>query len=227
MLTVFDPLCNGLRDPYGVAGEVLFTWRLGSDRIGAQQASYHVVIVSLTTGDIVWDSGVVESGDNWVRYGGASQDKGETCSWFVTVVDDTGMVAHSVPAAFVWGMPGDEASSDLGPQRLGFVWTSDQELNASIEENASLGLDDPLWTRELGVSVATDFVRVAPPTASRFSFMRGSLLLSRGLLLVFWERTDAGMRLAVSLPPGMTGELCLDTCRREVTSGQHELTCPC
>lgn len=223
MFTVFDPLCDGLRDPRGVVGNVCLSWRLGSDRVGTHQMSYRVVVVSMTTGDVVWDTGVVSSGDNWAHYKGATQDKGETCSWFVTVTDDNRNVAHSVPAAFVWGAPGDTATSDLGSQRKGCIWTSDEDLNVSLEDLDGCDIDDPLWVHDLGVSISGDEIRIAPRDSNRFSFIQGSLLVSRGLLIVRMERSEKGLRLEASLPPGMWGELCLGDERRLVESGRHVL----
>lgn len=226
MFTVFDPLCNGLRDPRNVSGEVRLSWRVGSDRAGARQTTYRVVVVSLVSGDVAWDSGEVRSRDCSVRYGGAPQESGTYCSWFVTVTDDDGCEAISAPAAFCWGSAGDAAYSELGDMCQGLVWTSSDSLNASLEQRGSLRPDDDIWRNLLGIERADgdpDVLRIAPDVSQGLTFVQGSLLVERGLLVVRWECADAGVRLEVSLPPGMEGELVLPRNRARVSSGRHAI----
>lgn len=221
MLTVFDSLCNDLREPTGVWGGVRLSWRLGSDRVGAYQTTYRVVVVSLSSGDVVWDTGKVASSANEVAFAGEPGEAGDIYSWFVTVTDDAGNKAYGVPSAFVWGAPGDVPVSEQGPQRRGFVWSSDEQLNEALEEQDVAELTDPVWVDDLGVVVEGDFVRVCPRVPPRFAFLQGSVLISRGLLVVRCERVEAGVRLEASLPPNMTGELVLAGQRHRVASGKH------
>lgn len=221
MLTVFDSLCNDLREPQGVWGRVRLSWRLGSDRVDAFQKTYRVVVVSLSSGEVVWDTGKVASSANAVAFDGKPGGAGDIYSWFVTVTDDAGNKAYGVPSAFVWGSPGDVLTSEYGPQRKGFVWSSDEQFNEELEEQDEADLTDPLWADDLGVVVEGDFVRVCPRVPPRFEFLQGSVLISRGLMIVRCERVKTGVRLAASLPPGMTGELVLADQRRRVASGKH------
>lgn len=225
MLSVFDLLCNGLRDPRAVVGEARLSWRLGSDRQGARQASFRVMALSLDDGEVLWDSGETVSEEPSCVYGGRALHPGEVCSWFVSITDDAGNQVQSLPAVFWGGDAGDVAFSDAGPQRLGFVWTSDDALSDQLDEQAS-DATSPAWRGLLGVSlldVRGRRLRIAPTCSEDLLFAQGSLLLAQGLLVVRWERVDEGLRLEASLPPGVTGELCLGAECRLVGSGRHAL----
>lgn len=74
-----------------------------SDRSGAQQAAYRIVV----TGDKRWDSGrVVSSQTTDVIYGGQPLDPEDRCTWSVEVEDDAGASVRSAPARFE-RMPAD------------------------------------------------------------------------------------------------------------------------
>ncbi len=224
MLTVFDLLCNGLRDPHGVTGDVRLSWRLGSTKNGANQASYRVVVVSLASGDVAWDSGNVAGDACEVCYCGPAGNAGEAFSWFVTVFDDVGQRTQSIPSAFVWGCEADEPRSEMGLQRLGCIWTSDEQETARFEYLDACDLHSELWTDLLGVSCAglhARYVRVEPRFASHLRFAQGSVLLDRGLMVVRWERNESRLRLEVSLPPGVEGEMRVGSRRQTVMSGRH------
>lgn len=137
MFSVYDPTCNRLRDPQGVREPLTFRWRLGSDRPQARMVARRVYVTSLEDGECRWDSGKVPSDVCEVRYAGDPLAPGETCVWFVTVEDEEGTEYHSVPAAFVMATEGEGVQmSKLGPQRIGFVWTSDDVLNEVLEDEA-------------------------------------------------------------------------------------------
>ncbi len=225
MLTVYDPLCDGLRDPCGITGEPVLSWRLGCDCPGARQASCHVVVTSLTNGECAWDSGEVCTANSFVTYAGRGLCVGETCTWFVTVTDDDGQVAYGVPSSFVVGRAGDVAQSPYGPQRLGCAWTSSERLDWQLEQTGDdVQLDGTFWRDLLGVHVEGALVEVRPHVPSELSFAQGCLLLGRGLLVVRVENDGDATRLGVSLPPGMVGVLALGDERREVVSGRHSIT---
>ncbi len=226
MFTVYGLLCNGLREPLDVNGRVWLTWRLGSDRNGARQRSYRVMVVSMTTGDVVWDTGDVARESCFVDYAGEVGSAGEMFSWFVTAVDDEGNEAYSVPAAFVWGDSDSVATSELGQEHLGFIWTSNEDVNESLAVRDVSSLDDFWWHTVLGVRMVDEdglSVSVEPCLPREHSFVQGSLLLLNGLLLVRCERDERRMRLAVTLPPGMSGELVLASKRCTVASGRYLL----
>ena len=229
MLEVFDLLCNGLRDPKNVAGNVRLSWRLASDRKGARQVAYRVVVVSLLFGDVLWDTGTVASDDNAVTYGGATQPDGQACTWFVVVTDDAGDQAQSIPAAFVWGNGSEPQQSELPPQRLGFVWCSDEVSNRAWEHRDACDLSDPMWRDVLGVKaggLSAQSIVVEPDLAADYSFVQGSLLLTRGLLIVRWEKCHDCAHITISLPPGVRGELVASELHRKITSGCHIVEVP-
>lgn len=137
MFVVYDLACNGLREPVGVTGVPQFTWRLGSDRAGARQAAWRVVVTSMRTGTTAWDSGRVLGGEARAVYDGERLEPNEQCVWFVTVWDDANEQAHGTPSAFVCGGPGDSPGSAWDRQRVGMVWTSDERLNDAIEASSA------------------------------------------------------------------------------------------
>ncbi|MBO7675432.1 MAG: hypothetical protein J6S63_10560 [Atopobiaceae bacterium] len=133
MFVVYDLACNGLREPCGVTGTPLLSWRLGADRTGARQVAWRVVVTSMLTGEPAWDSGRVFDERCRVAYGGKPLSAGEQCVWFVTVWSDANEQTHATPSAFVYGSPGDAPCSAWGRQRTGMIWTSDERLNDVLE----------------------------------------------------------------------------------------------
>lgn len=229
MLSVYDTFCNGLREPRGVTGTLRLSWRLGSDHAGAYQVAYDVVVVSLWSGDVLWDSGRVESAGTHCIYEGVLPAAEEICSWFVTVEDNNGEQVQSLPTVFIVGAPGDVIMSDWDEQVRGLVWTSSEELNEALEEPPTSSASDandlhaPVWRELLGVAVEGRHVCIEPHLSLDLVFAQGSYLLDQGLLVVRIEREAQRERLKVSLPPGTTAELVLGTEHREVSSGQHVL----
>lgn len=227
MLTVFDPLCEGLRDPQGVAATPVLSWRLGSDQPGARQATCHVVVTSLSDGACVWDTGDVATDENCMRYAGRALQAGETCVWFVSVADEAGNPAYGVPASFTVGFANEVAQSPYGPQRLGCAWTSDDRLDQQLESSGDdMRLDGTFWHDVLGVRVDGTRVEVCPRLECGLSFAQGSMLLGRGLLIVRMECEGRIARLRVTIPPGMRGSLRLGKRRETVESGEHVIECP-
>ncbi len=221
MFSVYGLLCNGLRDPRAVTKPCTLTWRLGSDRVGAFQKTVRVVVVSLSTGEVAWDTGTVCTSATTLEYDGPTLSAGEWCSWFVTVCDDAGEEAQSAPAAFRWGSAGDVAHSDLGAECQSFIWTSSSTANAELERLDGIDPDDAWWTQVLGVRVLSDHVRVEPHFPTDLLFVRGTLLLPGGLLLLHAERTDAGLRVELTLPPGLRGSIHANGTCTLVGSGHH------
>lgn len=229
MFSVYDLACNNLRDARGVCEPVRLSWRLGSDRLGARQASYRIVVTSMTDGACRWDTGEVASSQNLVEYGGEALLPGETCVWFVSVTDDAGNRADGVPSAFTCARKGERETSDAGMQRLGFLWTSDAGLNDRLDKVSATGcLDDAVWQDVAGISWASagrGRVAFCPHETARrvpdLRFSQASVLLPRGLVVARWERRAGGLRSELSLPPGMYGvvNLCDRTC--EVSSGRY------
>ncbi|MCI8497049.1 MAG: family 78 glycoside hydrolase catalytic domain, partial [Clostridiales bacterium] len=87
-----------------------FSWKMLSNRIGAKQTAYQVIVTS-EAGETVWDSGRVISDQSVaVAYAGAGL-KGQTSyTWQVTVWDESGTEA-SAAASFTTGVKGDWGSA--------------------------------------------------------------------------------------------------------------------
>ncbi len=108
MLKVYDLRAEYLTDPVGVdAPHPRFSWKLASDRQGVFQKSYR--ILADADGEIIWDSGVVESEENLrIRYEGEELKSRQCVTWSVqvTAVDETGQAeeAKSQSAFFEMGL---------------------------------------------------------------------------------------------------------------------------
>lgn len=108
MLRVYDLRTEYLTDPVGVdAAQPRLSWKLESDRQGVFQKSYRIRAV--TDGEIIWDSGVVNSGENLrIRYKGSPLESRQCVSWSVLVcaVDEKGQTeeAKSQSAFFEMGL---------------------------------------------------------------------------------------------------------------------------
>gem|GEM_PF-4666490 len=137
MFVVYDLSCNGLREPHGVTGVPVLSWRLGTDRAGTRQVAWRVVVTSMRTGKTAWDSGRVFGDKNNALYEGDALEPNEQCVWFVTVWNDANEQAHGTPTAFVYGADGDKIASDWPPQRTGIIWTSDECLNEVLEASSA------------------------------------------------------------------------------------------
>ncbi len=213
----------------GVTGTPTLSWRVGSDRDGACQATCRVRVTSMADGTTCWDSGTIRTGNNEVRYAGTNPGAGVPCVWFVTLTDDQGELAYSAPASFTWGEPGDVARSPLHPPCEGCLWASGFPEGVVPPDGVVLA-DDPRWKTLLGLAgVVGDRMRIALPTwdagVEDVCFVQGSMLLSRGLLVLRWERAASQWCLLVTVPVGMTAEVELASGVRVLGSGRHVLDC--
>ena len=79
---------QGRTNPIGVdAQQPAFSWQMQSGEIGAAQKSYQIVVQD-PEGNVVWDSGVVESSkSNEIEYEGSGLTPATKYSWTVTVTD--------------------------------------------------------------------------------------------------------------------------------------------
>jgi alpha-L-rhamnosidase len=97
--------CEYLANPNGI--DVLrprLSWLLDSDRRGAKQTAYQVVVT--TTHGELWDSGKVESAQSiQVEYAGKPLSSRQTCEWKVRVWDKDGKLSvWSKPATWTMGL---------------------------------------------------------------------------------------------------------------------------
>ena len=103
--------CEYQTDPIGIDGEPSFSWVLSSDRRGAVQATYRI-LVSSSPGQLAnddgdkWNSGVVESHHSAnVVYRGVPLSTGERCWWKVQVAGPDGAAGDwSESGAFEMGL---------------------------------------------------------------------------------------------------------------------------
>ncbi len=103
--------CEYLVEPLGLDERApRLSWRLESDRRGARQAPYRVLVAAspaaLTRGEADWwDSGRVESSQTThVAYAGRPLTSRAGCHWQVQVWDETGAMAVSASAHWTVGL---------------------------------------------------------------------------------------------------------------------------
>lgn len=230
MWSVFDLRCDGRYDPSMGNPAPVLSWRMGSDRMNAEQASCRIVVTSMFDGSRRWDTGRIRTSSNAHRYRGASLVPGETCVWFVSTWDDEGARADGVPASFAFSPDEPDGHGAHAEERVGFVWTSDGRMNVELEERLPhAGLNDVAWREAVGLSGDEGMRRVRireqdiGGSFDGLRFVQASLKSACGLLLVRWDREASGMRLRMSLPPGTVADV--DAIRKRCTfrSGRHEL----
>ena len=95
----------GLVNPLGIDAETpVFDWRMDSERIGASQSAYRIVVKD-DTDYIFWDSGTVESGlSTEIVYAGEALRPQTAYSWQVAVTDEQGNTWTSEEASFETGL---------------------------------------------------------------------------------------------------------------------------
>ena len=95
----------GLVDPLGIDAETpVFDWRMESERVGASQSAYKIIVKD-DAGHIVWDSGTVESDlSTEIFYAGETLRPQTAYTWQVTVTDEQGNTWTSEEASFETGL---------------------------------------------------------------------------------------------------------------------------
>ena len=230
MWSVFDLRCNGRYDPNMGDPTPVLSWRLGSDRANAEQASCRIVVTSMSDGTRRWDTGRMRTKHNAHRYRGSALEPGETCVWFVSSWDDAGARADGAPASFVFSPEETSVPSPQVAERVGFIWTSDERMNVELDERLSYAdLNDGVWRDVAGLSGDEGMYRVRireQDVVSPFDgvrFVQASLKSACGLLQVRWDRDGADARLRMSLPPGTVADVDALGKRSTLRSGRHEL----
>ena len=111
---------QGRTNPIGVdAQQPAFSWQMQSGEIGAAQKSYQIVVQD-SEGNVVWDSGVVESSkSNEIEYEGNSLTPATKYSWTVTVTDNNDNTIQSESATFETGLMDTSTASWDGAKWIG------------------------------------------------------------------------------------------------------------
>lgn len=109
--SVTDLRCEYLVEPLGIDETTpRLSWRLTSDRRGARQVKYRILVAStpqrLEAGEgDRWDSGWIEGNQTThVAYQGTPLRSRDACHWRVELVDERGAVLRSTPALWTMGL---------------------------------------------------------------------------------------------------------------------------
>ena len=109
---IYDVCVNNMHEPMGVEADPAFSWKMRSDVIGAAQSAYSITVTS-EFGDVVWDTGWVESGDSTdIPYGGSDLVSSTRYTVQVTVKDQTGSELAPVSTIFETGLLEADAFAD-------------------------------------------------------------------------------------------------------------------
>ena len=111
---------QGRENPLGIdAEQPAFSWQMRSDAVGAAQTAYRVTVWDALE-NVVWDSGVVESGESHeVLYEGEALKPSTTYTWQVAVTDQTGATVESEKARFVTALMDDSLDAWDGAKWIG------------------------------------------------------------------------------------------------------------
>lgn len=92
---------DGLTNPIGVDTQTpVFTWQMESGKTGAKQTAYQITVMDME-GSVVWDSGVVDSGESAnIKYEGETLQPKTEYQWKVAVTDEDGSVWESETNTF-------------------------------------------------------------------------------------------------------------------------------
>lgn len=94
---------NRLSAPSNV-GKAVFSWKMVSDRQNARQKSYRIVVKESLTGNVVWDTGFVNSDVSvGVAYSGQELKSAFRYLWKVSVLDEQDQLSHA-ESSFVTGL---------------------------------------------------------------------------------------------------------------------------
>ncbi len=145
-LNVVDLRCEYFTNPIGIdAPHPRLSWRITSDQRGVLQTAYQVRVAAtpqaLQKGDLIWDSGRVESEQSLhIPYGGPALRSGQRCYWQVRVWED-----DAPPSAW----------SEIAFWEMGLLNVDDwvaEWIQPDIEEDTSTSPPSPLLRKGFHVS---------------------------------------------------------------------------
>ena len=109
---IYDLCVNNMAEPVGVEADPAFSWKMRSNVIGAAQSAYRITVTS-QSGDVVWNSGWVESGDSTdIPYGGDALASSTQYTVQIAVKDQTGAEITPVSSTFETGLLEEDAFAD-------------------------------------------------------------------------------------------------------------------
>lgn len=138
---------NYQANPLGVDLEdVRFSWKMASNVIGQGQTAYHIVVTKDSAdGEVVWDSGTVNSGlSTGIEYEGAALELETRYYWTVQVADIQNNVIASETAFFETGANWDDVA---------WIVPSDDPAAGNcyaVEAEAATEEKDAVYTRHGG-----------------------------------------------------------------------------
>ena len=141
---ITDPRTCGLTDPLGINTETpVFAWKMVSNRIGARQTAYRIV-VKTASGEQVWDSGKVESSlSTEIRYEGSALAPQTAYAWEVTVTDENGNDWTSEKNSFETAFMNGSQDAWAGAQWIGSAeYPLDAASAAVFDLSMTMQLDE-------------------------------------------------------------------------------------
>ena len=142
--------CEYLRNPLGIdVAQPRLSWQLESDRRGARQTAYQVIVESESKA--IWDSRRVESDQSaHVVYRGEPLRSGQRATWRVRVWDEAGALAESESA---WWEMGLLDKSDWVGQWIGSSLVGGPEVASPCPFlRETFALDQPVASARLYVT---------------------------------------------------------------------------
>lgn len=99
---IADLRVNDLIAPVGIdTPNPIFSWKMDSDKIGAEQTAYRIVVTE-NDGSVAWDSGWVESGDSVaIKYDGSALKAQTKYNVSVSIKDQNDEVIDAITTTFV------------------------------------------------------------------------------------------------------------------------------
>ncbi len=196
-LTIAGLRCDGLVDPAGIDEDhPPFRWQLPSERTGARQTAYRILVASdparLVPGKAdAWDSTeVVAPTSTGVPYGGTPLQSERRYWWKVGVRDEERRLVWSAPATFLTGKlrEADWRGTWIGPALARAPWTEPKRGAPPIAPPPPAPGALP-WHEHGGISLSCDVIVPRPVKRAVLSYAG----------LGYAEVTIAGRRIGEDL----------------------------
>lgn len=142
--TIEELKTDGLSNPLGIDSEKpTFSWQMKSDTVGAAQSAYQIVVQDMS-GNVMWDSGKVESKTStYIEYAGKELAAKTQYQWYVKVTDEKGETYTSEKNTFETALMSTEYDAWGGAE-----WIGSEELNFDAATASYFDLDMTLQIPE-------------------------------------------------------------------------------